>query len=94
LTGSNYLLEMFILTLTNFVNMSVIIGVRVPEKLKKELEELGIDVATEVRRFLEKRVREEKAKAALKALEEAHRGIGRILGDYAAEVVREMREGR
>ena len=51
------------------VNMSVVIGVRVPEKLKKEL---GIDVATEVRRFLEERVREEKAKAALKALEETH----------------------
>jgi len=85
---------MFILLLTIFVNMSVVIGVRVPEKLKRELERLGIDVATEVRRFLEKRVREEKAKAALKALEEAHRSIGRVPGDYAAGIIREMRKSR
>jgi hypothetical protein len=39
--------------------MSVVIGVRVPERLKRELEKLGIDVATEVRRFLEKRERGE-----------------------------------
>lgn len=74
--------------------MSVVIGVRVPEQLKKELEKLGIDVATEVRRFLEKRVREEKAKAALKALEEVHRSIGRVSGDHAAGIIRERREGR
>ena len=85
---------MFISLLTYLVIVSVVIGVRVPEKLKKELERLGIDVATEVRRFLEKRVREEKAKAALKALEEAHRGIGRVPGDYAAGIIREMRDGR
>jgi len=71
--------------------MSVVVEVWVPEELKKELEELGIDVATEVRMFLERRVREEKAKAALKALEEAHRGIGKIIGDHSAGVVREMR---
>jgi len=87
------LLEMFIFLLTYFVNMSVVIGVRVPERLKRELERLGIDVSTEVRRFLEKRVREEKARAALKALEEVHRSIGRIPGDHAAGIIREMREG-
>ena len=55
---------------------------------------MGIDAATEVRSFLEKRVKEEKAKAALKALEEAHRGIGRIPGDHAAGIIREMRKSK
>jgi hypothetical protein len=35
--------------------MNVVIEAWVPEQLKMELGELGIDVATEVRRFLEKR---------------------------------------
>ena len=74
--------------------MSVVIGVRVPERIKRELEELGVDVAEEVRRFLERRLREEKVKASLRALEEVHRDIGRISGDHAARIIREMREGR
>ncbi|MGC9130868.1 MAG: antitoxin, partial [Pyrobaculum sp.] len=41
--------------------MSVVIGVRVPRRLKEELEKLGINYAEEIRRYLEQRVREEKA---------------------------------
>lgn len=74
--------------------MSVVIGVRVPERIKRELEEFGIDVATEVKRFLERRLREEKIKASLRALEEVHRDIGRISGDHAAKIIRETRDGR
>jgi hypothetical protein len=39
-------------------------------------------------------MRKEKARAALKALKDAHRSIGKIPGDHAARIIREMREGR
>ncbi len=71
--------------------MSVVIGVRVPERIKRELEELGVDVAEEVRRFLERRLREEKVKASLRALEEVRQDIGGIPGDHAARIIREIR---
>ncbi len=40
--------------------VSTVISIRVDEKLKKELEELGIDYAELVRKYLEEIVRKEK----------------------------------
>ncbi|BFH73909.1 antitoxin [Sulfurisphaera javensis] len=48
--------------------MSDVISVRISRKLKKELEELGINYTDAVRSFLEELVRKEKIK---KSLEEA-----------------------
>ncbi len=74
--------------------MSVVIGVRIPKKLKEELERLGIDYANEVREFLEKRVREEKARRLLQKIEEFRKGIQIIERNLAAELIREDRESR
>ena len=84
--------------LTKHVNlevlMSAVIGVRVPKKLKKELEKLGIDYASEVRAYLEKRVREEKTRRALEEIKRIRKQIGWIDEDLAASLVREDRETR
>jgi len=71
---------------------TTVIAVRIPKRLKEELEELGIDYAEEIRRFLEQRVREEKAKRLLKEVEEIVRSVPRIRGNLAAEFVREDRD--
>ena len=76
------------------VLMSAVIGVRVPKKLKKELEKLGIDYASEVRAYLEKRVREEKTRRALEEIKKIRKQIGSIDEDLAASLVREDRETR
>ena len=38
--------------------MSVVIHVRIPRQLKEKIDELGINVSEEVRKYLEKRVRQ------------------------------------
>jgi len=73
--------------------MSSVIGVRVPEKLKEELEKLGINYSEEVRKFLEDLVRKKKAEKILKELEDLERSIGEIKGNLSVEFIREDREG-
>ena len=74
--------------------MSTVISIRVPRRLREELERLGIDYAEEVRRFLEKRVREEKARRIRERLARLRSQIGRVEGNVAAELIREDRETR
>ena len=73
--------------------MSVVIGVRVPKRLRKELEDLGINYSEEVRKFLEDLVRKKKAEKILKELEDLERSIGRIKGNLSVEFIREDRGG-
>ncbi len=73
--------------------MSVVIGVRVPRRLKEELEELGINYADEIRRYLEQRVREERAKRLIERIEEFRRRIKPIEENLSAELIREDRDG-
>jgi len=72
--------------------VSVVIGVRVPRKLKEELEKLGINYAEEIRGYLARRVREEKAKRLIKEIEEFKRSIGDVKGNLSAEFIREDRD--
>ncbi len=74
--------------------MSVVIGVRIPRKLKEELERLGIDYVNEIREFLEKRVREEKARRLLQRIEEFRKSVQIVERNLAAELIREDRESR
>ncbi len=74
--------------------MSVVIGIRVPKKVKEELERLGIDYTREIREFLLKRIREEKIKILIKEIMEVRKEIGVVKGNVAAEIVREERESR
>ncbi len=72
--------------------MSVVIGVRVPRRLKEELEELGINYADEIRRYLEQRVREERAKRLIERIEEFRKRIKPIEENLSAELIREDRD--
>jgi len=72
--------------------MSVVIGIRIPRKLKEELEKLGINYTEEIREYLVRRVREERAKRLIKEIEEFRRSIGFIKGNLSAEFIREDRD--
>ena len=72
--------------------MSVVIGVRIPKKLKEELEPLGIDYAREIREYLQRRVKEEKAKKLAEALDKIIEQT--IEKDYSTTWIREERESR
>ena len=74
--------------------MSVVISVRVPKRLKEEMDRLGgyVNWSEEIRRFLEERVRELRRK---RVLEEARRVIERLpeaRRGTAAGYVREDRD--
>lgn len=73
------------------LTLSVVIGVRVPRKLKKELEELGIDYTREIKEFLARRIREEKAKKLAREIEEFKSRLKPIRGNLSAEFIREDR---
>jgi len=72
--------------------MSTVIGIRIPRKLKEELEELGINYAEEIRHYLEKRVREERAKRLLEKIESFRKRINVIDDNLSAKLIREDRE--
>ena len=76
---------------------SAVISVRVDERLKRELEELGIDYADLVRKYLEEVVRKEKKRRRL--IEEAdsiREELFKTHGYFSrsAELIREDRESR
>ncbi len=74
--------------------MSVVIGIRIPRKLKEELEALGINYAEEIRRYLEKRVREEKARRLIEEIESIRKNIRYIDENLSAKIIREDRDSR
>ncbi len=74
--------------------MSVVVSVRVPKRLKEELDRLGINYSQAIREFLEELVRREKAKRIMAEIEKLRSSIGRISGDHAARMVREDRDAR
>ncbi len=69
--------------------MSSVIGIRVPKKLKEDLERLGINYSEEVRKFLEHLVRKKKTDKILRELEDLERTIRRIEGNLSVEFIRE-----
>ncbi|MDK2372777.1 MAG: antitoxin [Candidatus Korarchaeota archaeon] len=74
--------------------MSAVIGVRVPKKLKEELEKLEINYSEEIRKFLEDLIRKKRAERVMRRLRELERSVGRVEGNLSVELVREDREGR
>ncbi|MGC9153641.1 MAG: antitoxin [Vulcanisaeta sp.] len=74
--------------------MSVVLSVRIPKRLKEELDRLGIDYAKEIREYLERRVREELAKRLNARYDELLRESPVISGNLAVEFIREDRNAR
>ncbi len=74
--------------------MSAVISVRVPKKLKEELEKLGINYSIMVREYLEELVRREKARRLKKAMDELRASIKPVDSNLSVEFIREDRETR
>jgi hypothetical protein len=74
--------------------MSEVIAVRIPKKLKNELQELNVDYAEGVRACLEKLVKVQKAKKALEEASEFRKNLGKKTGVTAsgADIIREDRD--
>jgi hypothetical protein len=73
--------------------MSDVIAVRVPKKLKEELQELNIDYAEDVRECLEKKVKAEKLKRLMKETQTFRANLSKKTGTTAssADTIREDR---
>ena len=73
--------------------MSGVIAVRVPKKLKEELQELNIDYADDVREYLERKVKAEKLKRVMKEADAFRNKLGKKTGVTAssADIIREDR---
>ena len=74
--------------------MSDVIAIRVPKKLKKELQELNMDYAEDVRECLEKKVKTEKLKRIMKEIDEFRNNLSKKTGvtESSADSIREDRE--
>jgi len=73
--------------------LSVTISVRVPEGIKRRLEELRVDISKEVRGHLERVIEREEGIARLREAEEAMRKARvRVPGGTSAALVREGRD--
>jgi phage gp16-like protein len=73
--------------------MSEVIAVRVPKKLKDELQELNLDYAEDIRAFLESKVKAEKLKLVMKEVEAYRAELSKKTGITAssADTIREDR---
>jgi len=72
--------------------MSVVIRVRIPRRLKEKLDELGVNVSEEVRRFLERKVRQLEMQKLARELGEELKGE-RMVSD-STPLIRFDREHR
>ena len=74
--------------------MTAVVGVRVSDELKRELEELKIDYSEDIRRLLEQKVRRKKTEEAIERLKRFHATLPMLEGDNATEIIRESRDRR
>ena len=74
--------------------MSDVIAVRVPKKLKDELQELNLDYAQEVRECLERMVKKKKLKQLMKQVDRFRNNLYKKTGvtTPSADIIREDRE--
>ena len=72
---------------------TVVIAVRVPVKVKEEIEELGFKVPVFVREAIEEKLRRRKAEEALMWIR-ANKVEGKRIGFDSVQVIRRMRETR
>jgi arsenate reductase-like glutaredoxin family protein len=74
--------------------MSDVIAIRVPKKLKEELQELNLDYAQEVRDYLERIVKRKKLKQLMKQIDKSRNELYKKAGvtTPSADIIREDRE--
>jgi len=69
----------------------IVIAVRVPEEIKKDIEELGFEVSAFVKEAINEELRRRKAEEAMKWIR-ANRVPGKEIGFDSVETLRRMRE--
>ncbi len=74
--------------------VTTVIAVRIPRKLKEELDKLGINYTDEIRKFLSNRVKREKMKRLLHEIRELRKKGPKLRENLSAEYVREDRMSR
>ena len=74
--------------------MSDVIAVRVPKKLKDELQNLNIDYAEDVRECLERKVKVEKLRRFMREIDAFRNELGKKTGITvsSADIIREDRD--
>ncbi len=74
--------------------MSDVIAIRVPKKLKDELQELNMNYTEELRDYLEKRVKAEKLKQVIRETETFRKELSKKtqITESSAETIREDRD--
>jgi len=74
--------------------MSDVIAIRIPKKLKAELQELDLDYADEIRTHLERMVKSTKLRKLMKGADEFRNKLSKKTGMTAssADLIREDRE--
>ena len=74
--------------------MSDVIAVRVPKKLKDEIQEMHLDYADDLRECLERKVKAEKLKRVMKEINTFRNELGKKTGITAssADIIREDRD--
>jgi len=69
----------------------VVIAVRVPEEVKKDIEELGFEVSAFVKEAIREELRRRRSEEAMKWIR-ANRVLGKEIGFDSVETLRRMRE--
>ena len=74
--------------------MSDVIAIRVPKKLKDELQELNVNYAEDVREYLEKRVKAKKLTQVIKETDAFRNELAKKTGitKSSTEIIREDRD--
>lgn len=74
--------------------MSDVIAIRVPKKLKDELQELNVNYAEDVREYLEKKVKAKKLKQVIKETDALRNELSKKTGitKSSADIIREDRD--
>lgn len=70
---------------------TVVISVRVPEEIQREIEELGFKVSVFVKEAIEEELRRRRSEEAMKWIS-MNRVAGKEIGFDSVEVIRQMRK--
>lgn len=70
---------------------TVVIAVRVPEKVKKDIEELGFKVSVFIKEAIREELKRRKSEEAMKWIK-MNRVLGKEIGFDSVKVIRQMRE--
>lgn len=69
----------------------MVIAVRVPEKVKKDIEELGFKVSVFIKEAIREELKRRKSEEAMKWIK-MNRVLGKEIGFDSVKIIRQMRE--